>query len=66
MFFGYLSDRYGRKPALIIAILTVTISPAIGAYMPSAAGFGFFRFLMGKIVFAEKLESYLFLSKKNV
>ena len=48
LLFGYLSDRFGRKIALIIAILTVTISPAIGAYMPSAAGFGFFRFLLGR------------------
>ena len=56
MFFGYLSDRYGRKIALITAILTVTISPTIGAYVPSAAGFGFFRFLMGKIIFVGKLD----------
>ena len=48
LFFGYLSDRYGRKLALLVAITTVTISPTIGAYMPTAAGFGFFRFLMGK------------------
>ena len=48
LFFGYLSDQFGRKIALIVAILTVTISPAIGAYMPTAAGFGIFRFLLGK------------------
>ena len=50
LFFGYLSDRYGRKLALLAAILTVTISPTIGAYMPTAAGFGFFRFIMGKMI----------------
>jgi MFS family permease len=55
LFFGYLSDRCGRRIALITAILTVTISPAIGAYMPSAAGFGFFRFLMGKIILVRKV-----------
>ena len=48
LLFGYLSDQFGRKIALIVAILTVTISPAIGAYMPTAAGFGIFRFLLGK------------------
>ena len=47
---GVFSDRYGRKPALLAAITTVSVASLIGAFMPSAAGYGFFRFLMGKVV----------------
>ena len=47
LLFGYLADQFGRKLALLLAIALGTISPVIGAYMPSAAGFGFFRFLLG-------------------
>ena len=60
LLFGYLSDQFGRKIALIVAILTVTISPAIGAYMPTAAGFGIFRFLLGKNC---KYLSHLYIAK---
>ena len=45
-----MSDRYGRKPALLAAITLVSVASLIGAFMPSAAGYGFFRFLMGKTV----------------
>ena len=59
LLFGYLSDRFGRKLALILAILTVTISPTLGALMPTAAGFGFFRFLMGKFIGIQAIDSII-------
>ena len=48
LLFGILSDRYGRKTALMTAIASVSIVSLIEAYMPTAAGFGFFRFLKGR------------------
>ena len=45
--FGFLSDYVGRKKSLLLALTTVAVAPTVAALMPTAAGFGFFRFLSG-------------------
>ena len=47
MFFGLISDQFGRMPALMLAISCVSLSGLLGAFMPTAAGYGFFRWLTG-------------------
>jgi len=46
--FGLISDYFGRKLSILLGIATVTTAPTIAALMPTAAGFGLFRFLSGK------------------
>ena len=45
--FGYISDKYGRMAALLLGIATVCLSSIIGVFMPTAIGYGVFRFLSG-------------------
>ena len=45
--FGYISDKYGRMVALLLGIATVCLSSIIGVFMPTAIGYGVFRFLSG-------------------
>ena len=47
MFFGIISDKYGRMTALMIAILFVVVSALLGAVIPTLGAFGFFRFITG-------------------
>ena len=54
--FGYISDKYGRIVAVIIGIALVSLSSLIGAFMPTAAGFVFFRFLSGKLLLKKSRE----------
>jgi len=44
---GYVSDKYGRMKALMLGIVLVSVPGFIGAFMKTAGGFGFFRFLTG-------------------
>ena len=44
---GAISDKYGRIKALMLGIVLVSSSGFLGAFMPNAHGFGFFRFLTG-------------------
>ena len=45
--FGYISDKFGRIAALLLGISTVCLSSIIGVFMPTAVGYGVFRFLSG-------------------
>ena len=45
--FGYISDKFGRIAALLLGIATVCLSSIIGVFMPTAIGYGVFRFLSG-------------------
>ena len=45
--FGVAADNFGRIPALMLAIGTTCLSSVISAFMPTAAGYGFFRWLTG-------------------
>jgi len=47
LIFGLVSDRFGRMPALMAAVSTLCGSALLGAFMPTAAGYGFFRWLTG-------------------
>ena len=47
--FGYISDTYGRRVALLSSIAIVSLSSLIGVFMPTVAGYGFFRFLAGSV-----------------
>lgn len=42
VFFGYVGDRYGRKQALLIAILLITLPTVIIGLVPSYAKIGIF------------------------
>lgn len=44
---GAISDKYGRIKALMLSIVLVSVSGFLCAFMPTAHGFGFFRFLTG-------------------
>ena len=46
--FGFISDKYGRIAALLLGIATVCLSSIIGVFMPTAVGYGVFRFLSGR------------------
>lgn len=47
LFFGVISDRFGRMTSLMGAVLSVSVSALLSAVVPTAAGFGFFRFITG-------------------
>jgi MFS family permease len=46
-FFGILSDRFGRKPALMLAMAVVCVAGTISAFVPIPPVFGVLRFLTG-------------------
>jgi len=48
--FGWISDRFGRMKALMLATITVSVSGFLGAFWTGPAGlhaYGFFRFITG-------------------
>ena len=47
MFFGLISDKFGRMKALMLSVLFVVVSALLCAVIPSLAGYGFFRFITG-------------------
>ena len=47
VFFGLISDHFGRMKGLMLSVLFVTLFPLIGAFMPDQHSYGFFRFLTG-------------------
>ena len=47
LFFGVISDRFGRMTSLMIAVLFVVVSALLSAVIPTVGGFGFFRFITG-------------------
>ena len=47
MFFGLLSDKFGRMTALMLALIFVVVSALLGAVIPTLGGYGFFRFITG-------------------
>lgn len=46
-FFGLVSDKFGRMKALMLSVIFVSAGGFLGAFMPTAAGYGFFRFITG-------------------
>lgn len=49
LIFGYISDKYGRVIALLLGIVLVCVSSLVGVFMPTAVGYGIFRFISGRL-----------------
>ena len=46
-FFGFISDKLGRKVALIISLVVVFVGLLLGAFMPEYISFTTARFITG-------------------
>lgn len=47
VFFGPLSDKYGRRPVLIVAMVLFAVSTVVSIYSPSIEFFNVCRFMQG-------------------
>ena len=47
MFFGLISDKYGRMTALMISVIFLVVSALLCAIVPMLGLYGFFRFITG-------------------
>jgi len=47
MFFGLISDKFGRMKALMLSVLFVVVSALLCAIIPDLGAYGFFRFITG-------------------
>ena len=46
-FFGFLSDKIGRKKSSIVALLMVTVGQLLSSFMPEYISFTVLRFVTG-------------------
>ncbi|XP_034829084.1 organic cation transporter protein-like [Maniola hyperantus] len=60
IFYGYLSDRYGRKLACVLAIFCEVLFVGLSAAVPEFWMFGVFRFLIGTAVGGSMLCCYVY------
>ncbi|XP_059057425.1 organic cation transporter-like protein [Achroia grisella] len=61
LFFGHISDRFGRKPAVLMSLLFEAVFVAISAVVPQFWMFLFCRFLIGTAVGGTMLCCYVLL-----
>nr|DBA26887.1 TPA: hypothetical protein GDO54_011088 [Pyxicephalus adspersus] len=63
LFIGYIADRFGRKPCLLISLLTTAIFGVLVAFAPTYPWLVTFRFIQGLVSKGSWLSGYILVAE---
>ncbi|XP_053315803.1 solute carrier family 22 member 2 [Spea bombifrons] len=63
LFIGYIADRFGRKPCLLITLFTTAVSGVLVAFAPTYPLVVFFRFIQGLVSKGSWLSGYILVAE---
>ncbi|XP_053565251.1 solute carrier family 22 member 2 [Bombina bombina] len=63
LFIGYIADRFGRKPCLLISLLITAVFGVLVAFAPTYPWVVFFRFVQGLVSKGSWLSGYILVAE---
>lgn len=59
VFFGFIADRYGRKPSIVISYALAWLAGLVSSFVTSLVGFTILRFLVGMCIIPLSEDPYV-------